>query len=264
MKFLKLEKARTGELYYQERNKFMNRFFIDKNSIHGNHAAIMGDDVAHISRVLRLKNGDEIAVCDGEGMECIATIDCISKNSVDITLGEFVKSETESTHNVILYQCLPKSGKMETIIQKCVELGIRKIVPVVSSRCVVKVDKKDSKNKTERYNRIAYEAAKQSRRGNIPVVSDIINISECDFSDLNLTIIAYEEEKELTLKDLLRSNIDAQNIGIFIGPEGGLEKSEVDMLIHKGGKSITLGNRILRTETAGMATLAMVLYELEG
>jgi 16S rRNA (uracil1498-N3)-methyltransferase len=175
------------------------------------------------------------------------------------------ESLTEPAHRVTLYQSLPKTGKMETIIQKCTELGVAAIAPVVSERCVVRPEK-DWENKRQRYQRVAYEAAKQSKRGVIPEVLPLKPLAACDFSQYDLVLFAYEEEREYMLKQALRTEQarTAKNIAVIIGPEGGFEESESAQLCENGAVRVSLGTRILRTETAGMAMLAMVLYELEG
>lgn len=240
----------------------MERFFVDQNAIQGNTAAITGEDVAHITRVLRLKQGDEIRVCDGLGFEYAARLTELGKQSVQAELFEKYPVRTEPQHAVTLYQGLPKAGKMELIIQKCVELGIVAIVPMVTERCVVKPDA-DFEKKRVRYQRVAYEAAKQSGRGIVPQVKPLTTLSGIPYDRHGLILHAYEEEHARTLKQALQAR-KAQDIAILIGPEGGFTKDEVALSVANGAKTVTLGNRILRTETAGMAMLAMTLYELEG
>ena len=240
----------------------MERFFVEHTAIQGNTATITGEDVAHITRVLRLKQGDEVRICDGQGYEYEARLRELDKQSVRAELFERYAVQTEPEHAVTLYQGLPKSGKMEVIIQKCVELGITAIVPMVTERCVVKPDA-DFEKKRVRYQRVAYEAAKQSGRGVIPQVKPLISLSKLPYAQHGLVLHAYEEEHACTLKQALRAS-KAQDIAIVIGPEGGFTKEEVELSVANGAQPITLGSRILRTETAGMAMLAMTLYELEG
>lgn len=240
----------------------MERFFVYPNAIQGNTAAITGEDVAHMTRVLRLKQGDEIRICDGQGFEYAARLRELSKQSVQVELVEKYPVQSEPQHAVTLYQGLPKAGKMELIIQKCVELGITSIVPMVTERCVVKPDA-DFEKKRVRYQRVAYEAAKQSGRGIIPQVKPLISLSKVPYSGHGLILHAYEGEHACTLKQALQGS-KAQDIAILIGPEGGFTKEEVERSVANGAQAVTLGNRILRTETAGMAMLAMTLYELEG
>lgn len=238
----------------------MRRFFCE--NITQGTATITGDDAHHISRVLRMKAGDALSLCDGAGNEYDAVITAISQDAVSCTVGERHASEAESPVRVTLFQCLPKTGKMELIVQKCTELGVFAIVPVVSARCVV-VPNKDYDKKRERYNRVALEAAKQSRRGMIPTVLPLIELKKIDVKSFDLFLIAYEDENTFSLKQALRAAKQPATIALLIGPEGGLEESEVAQLVKAGAKSVSLGPRILRTETAGMAMLAQTLYEVE-
>ena len=238
----------------------MRRFFCD--NIIGNTATIKGDDAHHIYRVLRMKSGDTLSLCDGAGYEYDARITSVSPDAVVCALGEQRTSNAESPVRVTLYQCLPKTGKMETILQKCTELGMFAAAPVVSARCVV-VPNKDFEKKRERYARVVLEAAKQSRRALVPQVLPLVQLKQIDVGQFDLFLIAYEEENARTLKQALRAAPQSKSIGLLIGPEGGLEESEVALLTNAGAVSVSLGSRILRTETAGMAMLAQVLYEVE-
>jgi len=237
----------------------MNRFFTE--DIAGDTARITGEDVRHIFRVLRLRVGEKIAVCDGRATEYIGEITEISDQAVLCRLGEGTPSQSESAVRVTLFQGLPKSGKMETIVQKCVELGIDTVVPTLFARCVA-VPTRDFEKKRIRYQRVALEAAKQSRRGIIPTVTGVVKPKEIDFAAFDTVLIAYEDEHATTLKQALRAGVGTR-IALIVGPEGGLEQEEVDSLRSRGAKAVSLGRRILRTETAGMAMLAQVLYELE-
>ena len=238
----------------------MRRFFSDE--IAGTTATITGDDAHHISRVLRMKAGDALSLCDGAGYEYDAVITSFSQDAVVCTLGEKRESAAESPVQVTLYQCLPKTGKMETIVQKCTELGVYSIVPVVSARCVV-VPNKDFEKKRERYSRVALEAAKQSRRAVVPQVQPLVELKKVDPKQFDLFLVAYEEEETRTLKAALRAAGSLASIAILIGPEGGLEPDEVNRLTASDAVCVSLGKRILRTETAGMAMLAQILYEVE-
>ena len=238
----------------------MRRFFSD--DIAGQTATISGDDAHHINRVLRMKAGDVLSLCDGAGHEFDAVITTISQDAVICALGERRESAAESPVHVTLFQCLPKTGKMELIVQKCTELGVFAVVPVVSSRCVV-VPNKDFEKKRERYSRVALEAAKQSRRAMVPDVAPLTEIKRIDPAQYDLFLVAYEDESAHTLKQALRKAPVAGSIALLIGPEGGLEESEVARLTGAGAVSVSLGKRILRTETAGMAMLAQTLYEVE-
>lgn len=241
----------------------MNRFFVKKDDIADNTAVITGEDVKHISKVLRMAPGDKVMLCDGEGYQYIAEIADISKEQVNLSLLSEERCVAEPSQRITLYQGLPKGDKMDLIVQKCVELGISEIVPVAAERSVVRIKPGEFGGKRTRYQRVAYEAAKQCGRGIIPQIADVATFKSVDMTRHDLIIVAYEDEKGNTLKSLLRANMQAKDIAIVIGPEGGLEKAEVDILIQKGGAAVTLGPRILRTETAGMAALAMILYEIE-
>ena len=238
----------------------MRRFFCE--NITNTTAVITGDDAHHIARVLRMKAGDALSLCDGAGNEYDAVITGITQDAISCTVGEQRASEAESPVKVTLFQCLPKTGKMELIVQKCTELGVFAVVPTLSARCVV-VPNKDYDKKRERYNRVALEAAKQSRRGMIPSVLPLTELKKIDVKAFDLFLIAYEDETTVSLKQALRSAKSPQSIALLIGPEGGLEESEVALLTKAGAASVSLGKRILRTETAGLAMLAQTLYEVE-
>ncbi|MEA4915477.1 MAG: 16S rRNA (uracil(1498)-N(3))-methyltransferase [Christensenella sp.] len=238
----------------------MRRFFCE--AITNTTAVITGDDAHHIARVLRMKAGDALSLCDGAGNEYDAVITGIAQDAITCTIGERRASEAESLVKVTLFQCLPKTGKMELIVQKCTELGVFAVVPTLSARCVV-VPNKDYDKKRERYNRVALEAAKQSRRGMIPSVLPLTELKKIDVKAFDLFLIAYEDETTVSLKQALRAAKSAQTIALLIGPEGGLEEGEVALLTKAGAVSVSLGKRILRTETAGLAMLAQTLYEVE-
>lgn len=241
----------------------MNRFFVDPVQIQGDKARIVGEDVKHIGRVLRLGTGDEVMLCDGACTDYLARIEEVKKDAVLLSILSSSPSKTEPHRRVTLYQGLPKSGKMELILQKCVELGIWAVVPVVAQRSVVKLSPQDFEPKRLRYQRVACEAAKQARRGIIPHVTSLSSsFQETAVSRHDLLLIADEEEQTSSLKQVLKANQSAKDIGLVIGPEGGLERSEVASLKERGGITLTMGPRVLRTETAGMAALAMILYEL--
>lgn len=246
----------------------MSRFFVEPQNIHGEKAYLYGDDVKHIVKVLRLGAGDCVTLCDGLGYDYEARLFELEKDRLCFELLGKSVCENEPACEITLYQGLPKSGKMELILQKCVELGVSRIVPFAAARSVVRLDAKESEQKRERYRRIAYEAAKQARRGIVPQIGAILPLNRLDVSAHDLFLIAYEEERERTLKTALREAKARGNalksIGVLVGPEGGLTPEEVAFALSKGGGSITLGRRILRTETAGMALAAMLVYELEG
>ena len=240
----------------------MRRFFAGDMDLTADAVTLSGDEARHIVRVLRMRPGDELLLISGAGEECSAVIEDCGEDRVSLKIKERSLSSAEPHTNVTLYQCLPKQGKMEVIIQKCVELGVHRIVPVASKRCVVKLDGRD--NKLTRWNRVSQEAAKQCGRAFVPEVTAPKKLSELDLSLHEKAVVAYENEGDLQLKAYLRGLESApRDIAIIIGPEGGFEPSEVEEILNKGGVAVSLGSRILRTETAGMAMLAQIMYELE-
>lgn len=237
----------------------MHRFFT--NEIQPNTAVVRGDDVKHIAKVLRLRVGDAVQLCDGNGRECDAVITNIAPDAVTFDTEPWREAITEPRVRITLFQCLPKAGKMETIIQKCVELGACGFVPVQSERCVV-VLKPPYEGRIERWQRVSEEAAKQSRRGVIPEVELPVSLDKLDFTGFDTVLAAYENEHTVSLKTALRENCGAR-VAIVIGPEGGFSDAEIETLKKKGAIAVSLGTRILRTETAGMAMTAQILYEVE-
>ena len=243
----------------------MPRFFINSDDIFDDNINIKGDDYNHIKKVLRLKCGETITLSDGTGNEYVAKIENFGDGFVHTKIVESYKNTTEPPIRVTLYQGLPKSDKMDFIIQKSVELGISKIVPVLTERTVVKIDsEKDARKKCERWNRISQEAAKQSNRGIIPKIELPINfktaIKQVDKESLSL--IPYEKESRNSLKQILKSKENIKDISVFIGPEGGFSEQEIEEAVSLGINSVTLGPRILRTETAGITVLSILMYEL--
>ncbi len=237
----------------------MHRFFT--NEIQSNTAVVRGDDVRHIVKVLRLHAGDCVQLCDGNGNECDAVIRSVAPDAVTFDTESWRTARTEPNAKITLFQCLPKAGKMETIIQKCVELGVSAFVPVQSERCVA-VLKPPYEGRIERWQRVSEEAAKQSRRGVIPKVHFPVALDKLDFSNFDTVLAAYENEQTVSLKSALRARCGLR-IAVVIGPEGGFSEQEIETLLKKGARSVSLGTRILRTETAGMATAAQILYEVE-
>lgn len=242
----------------------MHRFFINKDNIINNEIIIKDDEVKHIKNSLRLNEDDIITVCDGEKKEYKVKISEISKDYVKgIIIDDYI-IKSESNIDIVLYQGLPKSSKMDLIIQKCTELGVAKIVPVITSRTVVKIsDRKKELKKVDRWAKIAKEASKQSKRGKIPIVEDIISFSEmlnnlCNEENI---IVPYENENKTGIKQIL-TNTKGRKINIIIGPEGGFEDEEINELKKLNAKIVTLGPRILRTETAGFTAITIVMYEL--
>ena len=243
----------------------MPKFFIEKENIQDNIIEISGGDATHILRVLRHKIGDFLTLCDGNGTDFKAEIVDCEKDSVKLKIAESVQCLAEPQISVTLFQGIPKQGKMDYIIEKCTELGISRIVPVSTMRSVVKIDdKKSEQKKLERWRKIASESVKQCGRGKIPEIPDVMTVKEAiDFSkSLDLTIAAYECERETSIKSVL-SLKKPETVGIFIGPEGGLDDSEISLFKEADIKTVTLGKRILRTETAGHTVLTAVMYEYD-
>lgn len=245
----------------------MYQFFVEPSAILGNRVTITGKDVNHIKNVLRMKIGEEIAVSNGmDGKEYRCGIEAFTEDEVICTL-RFVKEDAlELPSKVYLFQGLPKADKMELIIQKAVELGVYQVIPVSCKRAVVKLDEKKAKSKIARWQGIAEAAAKQSKRGIIPEVKEVMTMKEAiSYSEAcHVRIIPYElaEGMEKT-KEIIGSLKPGENVAIFIGPEGGFEEAEVTAAMESGIVPITLGKRILRTETAGMTVLSWIMYQLE-
>ena len=241
----------------------MPRFFTAKENINATQLQIDSEDAKHISRVLRMQTGDEITVCDGSGNDYKSKISEISENCITCDIIEKTKSITEPQIQITLFQGLPKASKMDYIIQKNTELGIVRIVPLILSRCVVKLDGKSAEaKKTERWQKIANEAAKQSGRGVIPTVMTPMTIDEAiDLSkESDLVFAPYECESDTRLKDIIENEKSVKTISFFIGPEGGFDITEIEKLKAAGIKPVTLGRRILRTETAAEAVVSMLMY----
>lgn len=243
----------------------MPRFFTARENISETQLVIDNDDVNHISRVLRLGAGDTIAVCDGRGLDYKAEIETIEDKKIICKILEKTKSASEPDVKVTLFQGLPKASKMDYIIQKTTELGITRIVPCALSRCVVKLEnKKAEAKKTERWQKVAEAAAKQSGRGIIPEIAMPVTLDAAieEMKKCDICFAPYECEEETSLKSVLLSETEPKTVGYIIGPEGGFDLSEIEKIKDAGIKTITLGKRILRTETAGEAVLSMLMYEI--
>lgn len=245
----------------------MNQFFVEPSQIRDKKIVITGKDVNHIKNVLRMKIGEELSVSNGlDGKEYRGIIEEFAENEVICSLA-FVKEDgVELPSKVYLYQGLPKADKMELIIQKAVELGVYEIIPVATKRAVVRLDEKKSKSKITRWQAISEAAAKQSKRAIIPQIADVISLKEAlkDCHKAQIKVIPYElaEGMEKT-KQIISSLKPGEDVAIFIGPEGGFDESEIEVAINEGVTPITLGKRILRTETAGFTILSWIMYQLE-
>ena len=238
----------------------MANFFIDKSQINGNVANITGEEAGHISRVLRMRPGDELTLCDGEGMFYDAAITEIQGGEVVAEISRQYPAPTEPKVKITLFQGIPKNPKLEFIVQKATEIGVVRIVPMNTTRIVAKLEKE---NKVQRLCKIAAEAAKQSHRGIVPEVAAPVSFEKAVemAAESGLAIIPYEEENQQSLRDYLGGK-ETESLAILIGPEGGFEESEVALAKEKGIVPVTLGPRILRTETAGLVTASLALYEL--
>lgn len=246
----------------------MQRFFVGEKQIdlQMNSIFIIGEDVNHIKNVLRCKINEQIEVCNKDNCKAyLCEIKDISEAEIKCFIKHEIEVEKESNIHINIIQGLPKSEKMELIIQKCTELGVKEITPIRLRRCVVKIDKKDETKKIDRWRKQAESAAKQCGRNMIPIVNNIQSIDTLYniIKDYDLVIVAYENEKENSLRKEL-DNIKKENakIAIVVGPEGGLEEGEVDKLEQNGAKIVSLGSRILRTETVALVVTAILMYEL--
>lgn len=245
----------------------MYHFFVDKNNIVDKTVIIEGQDFNHIKNVLRMREGEEISVGNGEDEnEYRCAIERFEDDRVICKLLFIKEANVELPSKVILYQCLPKADKMEMIIQKCVELGVSEVIPVASKRCVVKLDDKKASSKISRWQAIAEAAGKQSKRAYVPLIGQVISFKDAvkDSARADVKLIPYElaEGMEAT-KEAFDTIKEGKTIAVFIGPEGGFDESEIDEAVNSGIKPISLGRRILRTETAGMTVLAWIGYKLE-
>ncbi len=244
----------------------MHRFVVSQKDIENGCIIITGDDLKHLRQVLRLGTGDKIGAFDGLGMEYEAQLTEVSKDrAVAVILSSF-EAQSEPATRVTLFQGLPKGDKMDLIIQKAVELGVHKIVPVITQRTVVQLDKKSKEKKAERWSKIAREAAKQCHRAYVPEVAipeDFDKILE-EFKNYDSTVMFYEGTVKKCLKELLKCYTinKIKDIALLIGPEGGFTELEVEKCRTAGIDIVSLGKRILRTETAAITSLSIIMYEM--
>lgn len=241
----------------------MTRLFVDEVLLDQRTLELNEEDSHYISQVLRMRTGEEITVVDGKGLEYLCSVSEIGKKKVILDVGEGRENTSEPPFKVTLFQSVSKGERMDLTIQKATELGVYEIVPVLSERCVVKLDK-DTKGKIDRWQKIALEASRQSGRGIVPKIATPMSFSEAIdmIESFDLALFPWEEETEKGLKSALRE-FKGERIALFVGPEGGYEQKEADDAVKKGALRVTLGPRILRTETAGAAVLAMIVYETE-
>lgn len=235
----------------------MPRFFVEQ--IRGDRVILTGENAAHIGKSLRMRVGEILTLSDANGIDCEARIVRFGDGTVETEVLETRQNISEPTVAVTLYQALPKVGKFEVIVQKAVELGVTRIVPMLTSRCVSRPDEKSQKKKVDRYNKIALEAAKQSGRGKIPTVGDVLDYGQVlkKLPAYQHSVLFYEEGGE-RICDILPE--DVNELAIVIGSEGGFSPEEVEQAKHAGAKIGTLGPRILRCETAPIAALAAVMF----
>lgn len=250
----------------------MSRFFVPPENIGEKTITIDDrDDLRHMAKVLRLSAGDEIEVSDSVEWEYRAELISIEPDAAEARIIDKQRFISEPSVHVTLFQGIPKQGKMETIVQKCVELGIYDIIPVFTDRTVV-VDKGNFSKKVQRWQKVSDEAVKQCRRGIVPQVFEPMKMPELleAFGVFDLVLFAYESEDTVTIKEVLRRTLETQEwtegrkrIALISGPEGGFSDEEAEAIVKEGGVSVSLGKTTLRTETAGMAALAMIMYEME-
>lgn len=246
----------------------MYRFFVKNEVLNHTPLKITGEDYNHIKNVLRLKCGETVLVSDGEDKEYVCEITGynIEEESVFLEITDVLGASRELASKITLFQGYPKGDKMETIIQKAVELGAFEIVPVMMKRSIVKLDSKKAYKKVERFNSISLSAAKQAKRGIIPEVKQVMTMKEAVSyaKEMDYILLPYENAEGIEAsKEILKEAKSKQRIAVFIEWEGGFEPSEVEMIEAVGGKIITLGHRILRTETAGMTILSLLMFLLE-
>ncbi len=244
----------------------MHHFFVTPEQVKEGKIWIEGSDVNHIKNVLRMKIGEELHVSDGNNRKYLCEVESMSSDEVCVSVKEKLPCNTELPSKIYLFQGLPKSDKMELIVQKAVELGVYEIIPVATKRAVVKLDDKKATKKVERWNSISEGGAKQSGRNVVPKVTEVMSYKQalCYAKDLDVVLIPYElaEGMEET-RNIIGAIRPGESIGVFIGPEGGFETEEVERALEIGAKAVTLGKRILRTETAGLTTLSILMYHLE-
>lgn len=248
----------------------MSRFFVPAENV-GESSIFIDDreDLHHMMKVLRLTEGDKIEVSDSVQWEYEGEIIHLDKDGAEVRILDKQKFTTEPDIRITLFQGIPKQGKMELIVQKNVELGIHRIVPVFMKRTVV-TDKGNFGKKTDRWQKVAAEAVKQCRRGVVPEVSNAIRFNEMieEMNHFDLVLFPYENENGTNMKDVLRDFLASggsrnSEAAVIIGPEGGFSEEEAEQIVASGGSSLSLGKTTLRTETAGMAAVAMIMYEME-
>lgn len=245
----------------------MYQFFVEPDQITDKTAIIRGNDVNHIKNVLRMKEGEELAISNGvDGKEYRVGIKAFLEDEIVCELRFIKEDAVELPSKIYLFQGLPKGDKMELIIQKAVELGVCEVIPMAMERSVVKLDAKKAAAKVKRWQTISLAAAKQSKRGMIPQVKDVMSFKDAVSyaGDMEVKLLPYELAGGMEkTKELIGKIVPGEQIAVFIGPEGGFSEKEVGLAKEAGFEPITLGKRILRTETAGMTVLSILMYHLE-
>ena len=244
----------------------MQHFFVIPEQVGETEIYVTGQDVNHMKNVLRMKIGEQVEISDGNNKKYLCEVSAYEEEQAVLRILEIREADTELKSRLYLFQGLPKNDQMELIVQKAVELGAYEVIPVSMKRCVVKLDAKKAAKKVERWNSISESAAKQAGRSIIPKVSDVVSYREAmeRAEQMDVVLVPYElEEGMAETKKLLHQIQPGQSVGIFIGPEGGFEREEVEQAIEAGAHPVTLGRRILRTETAGFTMLSILMFELE-
>lgn len=244
----------------------MQHFFVSPSQVEKDKIYIEGSDVNHMKNVLRMCCGEELMVSDGNNLQYRCSVETYEEERAILRILEEKAVDTELISRIYLFQGLPKQDKMELIVQKSVELGVYRIIPVSTRRSVVKLDEKKARKKRERWQQIAVSAAKQAGRGYIPEVAPVTSYQEAlgQAKELDVILIPYELEREMqAAKEIIEAIRPGQSVAVFIGPEGGFEKEEVELAVRYGAKTVSLGRRILRTETAGLAALSVLMFHLE-
>ena len=244
----------------------MYHFFVTPAQIMDGYAVITGQDVNHIRNVLRMKAGEQVGIRDGISRSYICELETIGEDEIRAKILTEDTNLSELPAELYLFQGLPKSDKMELIIQKAVELGVHEVIPVATRRAVVKLDRKKEESKLKRWNTIAESAAKQSKRIVIPEVTGVMSLKEAlaYAADFNLKLLPYENARGMAAtKEQVEAVRPGMDIAVFIGPEGGFEETEVEEARAAGFYPVSLGKRILRTETAGLTMLSILMYQME-
>jgi 16S rRNA (uracil1498-N3)-methyltransferase len=242
-----------------------NRFFVPSEQIRGSKITICGSDARQIRLVLRLAEGKDVEILDGSGRVYAAKIKSLANDKVVCEAISSRAAKSEPEVETTLIQGVPRESRMDFVIQKCTELGIKRFIPAMSERTIVRLDERKKSARASRWQKIAKEAAEQSGRGIIPRIEEIKTFDDAinDSRNYDLCIIPWEMEEKISLKAILQKNKNAKSVLIAIGPEGGFSKEEVEKAKTAGFISVSLGKRILRTETAGIAVLSMINYERE-